>query len=156
TSTEFPPDDSGHGFDSIGEVLTLSPLLLEKYLAAARSIVMQAVPVTSRVVAQTTIPGTRFRRAGDRSKEANGQGPLSLSFYGAGTVSAKLPVEHAGHYVLDLDLTTNERYVDGVFDYNKCRLTLKVDGTELFGQDFSRQEGRPHHFEFKQEWKAGT
>ena len=33
TTAEFPPDDTGHGFDNIGDVLTLSPLLLEKYLA---------------------------------------------------------------------------------------------------------------------------
>src|SRR5215831_14618990 len=30
--SEFPPDDTGHGFDNIGDVLTLSPMLLEKYL----------------------------------------------------------------------------------------------------------------------------
>jgi len=40
---EFPSDDSGHGFDNIGEVLTVSPMLLEKYLAAARSIVTDAL-----------------------------------------------------------------------------------------------------------------
>jgi hypothetical protein len=32
---EFPADDLGHGFDNNGEVLSLPPLLLEKYLAAA-------------------------------------------------------------------------------------------------------------------------
>ena len=41
---EFPPDDSGHGFDNIGDVLTLSPMLLEKYLTAAKAIVTKAVP----------------------------------------------------------------------------------------------------------------
>jgi hypothetical protein len=29
---EFPVDDSGYGFDNIGDVLTISPLLMEKYL----------------------------------------------------------------------------------------------------------------------------
>src|SRR5258706_4835820 len=43
---EFPPDDTGYGFDNIGDVLTVSPMLLEKYLAAAKAIVSQAVPVT--------------------------------------------------------------------------------------------------------------
>ena len=38
-TAEFPPDDSGHGFDNIGDVLTMSPLLLEKYVAAAKSII---------------------------------------------------------------------------------------------------------------------
>ena len=32
TTSEFPADDTGHGFDNIGDVLTLSPLLLEKYI----------------------------------------------------------------------------------------------------------------------------
>jgi len=44
TELHFPPDDSGHGFDNIGDVLTMSPLLLEKYIAAAREIVSKAVP----------------------------------------------------------------------------------------------------------------
>ncbi|HEX7375975.1 MAG TPA: DUF1592 domain-containing protein [Pirellulales bacterium] len=42
TSGEFPADDSGHGFDNIGEVLSVSPLLLEKYVAAAEAIVKKA------------------------------------------------------------------------------------------------------------------
>jgi hypothetical protein len=35
----FPLDDSGYGFDNIGDVLSLSPTLMEKYLAAAGQIV---------------------------------------------------------------------------------------------------------------------
>lgn len=42
--TEFPPDDTGGGFDNNGDVLTISTLLLEKYLIAAEHIVDQAVP----------------------------------------------------------------------------------------------------------------
>ena len=33
---EFPADDTGYGFDNIGDVLTVSPLLLEKYLQRRR------------------------------------------------------------------------------------------------------------------------
>ncbi len=40
---EFPVDDSGYGFDNIGDVLSLSPLLMEKYLAAARKLSRLAV-----------------------------------------------------------------------------------------------------------------
>ena len=39
---DFPVDDTGYGFDNIGDVLTLSPMLLEKYLAAAESILTRA------------------------------------------------------------------------------------------------------------------
>ena len=44
TQTEFPPDDTGYGFDTIADVLTLSPMLLEKYMIAAEKIVAKAVP----------------------------------------------------------------------------------------------------------------
>jgi len=64
TTSEFPPDDTGHGFDNIGEVLTLSPLLLEKYLAASNAIISQAVPTVPKVVAERIIPGQNFRRVG--------------------------------------------------------------------------------------------
>jgi len=40
---EFPSDDVGEGFDNIGDVLTLPPILLEKYLAAAKAIAERAV-----------------------------------------------------------------------------------------------------------------
>jgi hypothetical protein len=36
---DFPSDDVGYGFDNIGDVLSLSPLLLERYLDAAERIV---------------------------------------------------------------------------------------------------------------------
>ncbi|MEO8591843.1 MAG: DUF1592 domain-containing protein [Candidatus Solibacter sp.] len=32
---EFPVDDSGYGFDNVGDVLTVSPMLMEKYINAA-------------------------------------------------------------------------------------------------------------------------
>ncbi|MEQ9408519.1 MAG: DUF1592 domain-containing protein [Fuerstiella sp.] len=35
---EFPSDDVGNGFDNIGDVLTIPPVLLEKYLDSARLI----------------------------------------------------------------------------------------------------------------------
>jgi mono/diheme cytochrome c family protein len=34
----FPLDDSGYGFDNIGDVLSVSPVLMEKYLSAAEKI----------------------------------------------------------------------------------------------------------------------
>ncbi len=43
-ANDFPADDSGFGFDDIGDVLTVPPLLLEKYLAAAEDIAERAVP----------------------------------------------------------------------------------------------------------------
>ena len=39
TSFDLPPDDSGNGFDNAADVLTLSPILMERYFAAADRIV---------------------------------------------------------------------------------------------------------------------
>jgi hypothetical protein len=44
TWDEFPADDAGYGFDNVGDVLTVSPLLVEKYVQAAETIVEAAVP----------------------------------------------------------------------------------------------------------------
>lgn len=60
TQKEFPADDTGHGFDNMADVLSISPLLLEKYLDAAQTIVAQAVPVVARVVAERNVPGRAF------------------------------------------------------------------------------------------------
>lgn len=40
---EFPVDDSGYGFDNIADVLTVSPMLMEKYMAAANRVSRLAV-----------------------------------------------------------------------------------------------------------------
>ncbi|MBI3210103.1 MAG: DUF1592 domain-containing protein [Candidatus Solibacter usitatus] len=40
---EFPVDDSGYGFDTIGDVLSISPALMEKYFAAAEKIASKAI-----------------------------------------------------------------------------------------------------------------
>ena len=40
---DFPQDDSGYGFDNIGDVLSLSPGLMEKYLAAAEKVTRTAL-----------------------------------------------------------------------------------------------------------------
>lgn len=45
---DFPSDDSGYGFDNIGDALSVSPLLLEKYLSAAEKILDSVAPETHR------------------------------------------------------------------------------------------------------------
>ena len=57
----FPVDDSGYGFDNIGDVLSLSPLLMEKYLGAAGKLARAAVWDRPR-----TVEATRFRIAAVR------------------------------------------------------------------------------------------
>ena len=58
-TVNFPDDDVGHGFDNIGDVLTLSPLLMERYLEAAEAI------ATRVILVNPPPPSKRYRRAQD-------------------------------------------------------------------------------------------
>jgi len=93
----FPSDDIGHGFDNIGDVLTLSPVLMERYLSAAETIMNRAIvpdpapvikrhlssrytePSLSDQTAAKIIEG-QFRRMESDSKENNLSGPLHTSY----------------------------------------------------------------------------
>ena len=44
---DFPADDSGYGFDNIADVLSLSPVLMEKYLHAAEKIARTAIGINA-------------------------------------------------------------------------------------------------------------
>ena len=46
---DFPADDTGYGFDNIGDVLSLSPVLMERYMAAAEQIAEAAI-VAERLI----------------------------------------------------------------------------------------------------------
>src|SRR5436853_363599 len=43
----LPADDSGYGFDNIGDVLSISPLLLERYMSAAEKVARLALGIPS-------------------------------------------------------------------------------------------------------------
>jgi mono/diheme cytochrome c family protein len=159
TEKEFPPDDTGHGFDNIADVLTLPPMLLEKYLAAARAVVAKAVPEVPAVPAERLIPGREF--SGEigvfsrTNRAPTGSNGLTLSYYEPSSISNTWTAPHTASYQLLLDFTANERFVDNQFDYNKCRVVFRADGRELLRQEYSREGGKPFHYEFAQEWTAG-
>ncbi|MEO8663736.1 MAG: DUF1592 domain-containing protein [Bryobacteraceae bacterium] len=44
---KLPPDDTGYGFDNIGDVLSMSPILVERYISAARLVSRLAVGDTA-------------------------------------------------------------------------------------------------------------
>ena len=65
----FPPDDSGYGFDTVGDVLTLSPALLEKVMAAARQAVDEAT-------LPRAVPQTGIERVAKQLEVFAGEAPL--------------------------------------------------------------------------------
>ncbi len=142
----FPPDDSGRGFDNLGDVLSVSPLLLEKYLQAADTIVRKAVPTVSRVIDSRVATGRDFKR-----KDGTGDGS-SLNAARAATAAYTFSVGQKENYRLIVDLQ-----VAGSFDFSPdhCRLIGRVDGRELLQEDITWHERLPLHYEFPQKWSAG-
>ncbi|MCA9128533.1 MAG: DUF1592 domain-containing protein [Planctomycetales bacterium] len=162
TSANFPADDTGHGFDNIGEVLSMSPLLLEKFVNAAKDIVTSVVPVVSRVPRTRSVLGKQFEQVGPlpETNEQMGGGSdsndyLTLSYYSEAEAKANLDVEFPGSYVLRLNLTSKETYVDNQFDANTCEFSFSVDGDVLLRETFVRQGGREYVFDFERSFTPG-
>lgn len=145
SEVEFPPDDSGNGFDNNGDVLTLSPLLLEKYLAAAEAVVEQAVPKVARMIREQTASGRDFRGDGRNGEQ--------LSSRTAAKVSRSFRVDQADKYHVGIELE-----VRGSFDFDPghCRLTCRIDGEERFVEDIVWQERKTLKREFEVEWQPGS
>ena len=127
-ANDFPADDVGYGFDNIGDVLSLSPMLMEKYLAAAGKILDLATDgpqpagmTTNRFAAakmECTAQGSLMGRAG-RSLATEGEVATNFSFpetadyllrvkaYGeqAGTEPARVEFRLDGLPIKVLDVT---------------------------------------------------
>jgi hypothetical protein len=146
TTGEFPPDDTGYGFDTIGDALSISPLLLEKYMQAAQTVVGQAVPTAAKEPPKVVIGGDSFRSA---DQSLNGQ---RLSFDKAATVSASYTPQQAGKYLLHLSLR-----VQGDFDFDpgKCKVTLKVGDQKQWQQQLGWAEGKKQQIDLLEQWQPG-
>jgi hypothetical protein len=137
---ELPPDDTGYGFDTIGDVLTMSPLLMEKYMQAAETITTAAVPRTSNHFKEKTVV--------EGKKGNNGR----LSFYDATTIKNTFKVEKTGTYKVLLELETLGQFD---FDPGECHVTLKAGDQEIFAHDFKWESHKLADFEIEQKWDAG-
>jgi hypothetical protein len=159
-SENFPQDDSGYGFDNIGDVLSLSPVLMEKYLAAAEKISRTAV------FGVDTMKPTLVRlRSGERTQVPQ-MTPLTeydlsgLSLSNAVHTTYRFPVD--ADYVLRATLggerpAGSERlemalWIDGVLTQ-----TIQVDPATLatFGFPGDPQELWSVKNEFKIKMTAG-
>jgi hypothetical protein len=144
---EFPPDDTGYGFDNIGDALTVSPMLMEKYVAAAQAIVSEAVLAAPTKPAEQSVPGSAFTGTNAPSKH----GKLRLSYYTPATVAAPVKSESAGTYRVILDLAVNGSFD---FDPGRCRVVFKIDGQEFLNEEFAYHDEKSFSFESTHQWQA--
>ena len=119
----LPTDDSGYGFDNIGDVLSVSPLLMEAYLTASRKIVRFALgdPKARPVTASYEIP--RYVLQETRMSE-------DLPFGSRGGISVRHNFPADAEYVMKVRLQKNDDYL--ILGLGKPRqLDIFVDGKQI-------------------------
>ena len=116
--SSFPSDDVGEGFDNIGDVLSLPPLLLEKYLEAATVILDQAI-VAQPVNISTTAAQLPAVHDGKELLPENNPGPREFTALGEVVLMAAIPVD--GKYSLKFRAGTDSAGKDAAL------LVVKVD-----------------------------
>ncbi|HSI65354.1 MAG TPA: carbohydrate-binding domain-containing protein, partial [Candidatus Saccharimonadia bacterium] len=121
-ATSFPPDDTGYGYDNIGDVLTLSPLLMEKYMKAARKVAEDAIWLK---------PPTRLTRevlAGDFEDPSEISDRLedqTRSLFSNGDIVAKLEMPASGTWRVEVRVSATQSGSE------KAKFALLVDGKEV-------------------------
>ncbi|MBM3772991.1 MAG: DUF1592 domain-containing protein [Acidimicrobiia bacterium] len=83
-STLLPPDDSGYGFDNIADVLSISPMLTERYLSAALKISRIAVGNPTIQPITDTFAVNKYLRQDDRVSDDlpfGSRGGLAIRYY---------------------------------------------------------------------------
>jgi hypothetical protein len=119
----FPPDDTGFGFDTIGDVLTISPLLMEKYLNAAGEIAAMALPLDAGEPKPVVIDAGNFRDRGG-SQTAN-----FMEADIAQTVGAKRRLDADGQYALEISYSLESE--KGRPKGQTAKWRIFVDGKQL-------------------------
>ena len=130
---DFPADDSGYGFDNIGDVLSLSPVLMEKYLAAAEQIARIAI------AADPPMKPTFHRYRADRFDQI---GPV-------------LKARHRFPVNADYELRTNlagRRPANGA---QHLKISLFVDDKQVKLFEIAIDRNQPRLFEYRLPVTAG-
>lgn len=140
----FPTDDSGEGFDNIADVLTVSPILMEKYLTAAGRIAqraMAAVPLPKPVEVEYSLRFKNLRRLDPSYVEATHRFDFDADY--------ELKLGLPGQRPADAAPVTLGLWVDGKLAYS-TKVETKPSGLVYFylvlrGADpRARARGRSH------------
>ena len=122
----LPADDIGYGFDNIADVLQVSPVLMERYLSAARKISRTAVGDTTIPVAYQTYTVHHGLVQTDRVSEA-----APVGSRGGAIVRHVFPVDGEYEISATLQRNTDDEYL-GLERERKLDLRLDDRRLQLF------------------------
>ena len=145
---DFPTDDSGNGFDNIGDVLTISPVLMEKYIGAAERIAARAIgadPLPKPVAAEYHLKNKTVRRVNLSTIEATHR----IDFDAEYIVRIGLPGERAA----DAKPVTMGFWMDGKLLHS---MTVETKPSKLvYFNPYSNEEMRLYLPEGDHVFRAG-
>ncbi len=120
----LPADDSGYGFDNISEVLSVSPVLLERYMSVARKVSRLAVgdPTIRPDFASYDVP--RFLLQNERISEA-------LPFGSRGGIALRHHFPLDGDYVIRIHLKRNYNGQNILGLARENQIDLRLDGARI-------------------------
>ena len=108
----FPTDDSGEGFDNIGDVLTVSPVLMDKYLSAATRIAERTVaaePLPKAIEIEYSLRFKNLRRIDPSNVEATHRVDFDADY----DLRIGLPGQRPGEWFTPAKPVTLGVWVDG-------------------------------------------
>jgi len=122
----LPADDIGYGFDNIGDVLSVSPLLMERYLGTAAKISRQAVGDPTMAAYYQTYNVARGLKQDDRIGEG-----APVGSRGGAIVRHRFPLDAEYEVSITLQRDRLDEIV-GLNDEKKIDLRLDDQRLELF------------------------
>ena len=143
----LPPDDVGYGFDNIGDVLSISPMRMEKFIEAAMTAVNQGVPMDTMVMPTRMLQGSDFVSA-DGTQDA-----ARVSYYRARTTSYTFKIKTAADYRLMLNTK-----LDGEaspVDPQRARVVWKADGKVFLEKEYGWADMEYLTDTFTFQWEPG-
>src|SRR5262249_1783648 len=119
----LPIDEVKFGFDNIGSALSITPVLMERYMSAAYKISSLAVGEPEVRPTSDTYPVDLFLQQNDRMSE-----DLPFGSRGGIAVQHHFPVD--GEYTIKVVLQRNSRgYARGLFESHQ--VDFRVDGERV-------------------------
>jgi hypothetical protein len=93
-SDDFPSDDVGYGFDDIGDVLSISPLLMEKYLTAAEHVARKVIQLPETRVKHIELVNMSDSKSSDQREDG------FREFFSEGEASKQVAIAEGGTFRL--------------------------------------------------------
>lgn len=129
-SRNFPSDDVGYGFDTIGDVLSVSPLLMERYLIAAEEASAAAIQIPSELKLKRVFAAEQFETKGSVSARSSG-----LAYVSNGEATARFETKVPGEYTF----TVQAQGSQAGDELARCRIQLDDQKAEVHDVPGDRQ-----------------